>query len=418
MEAQYVLIGNSAATLAAIDWIRKYDRHGGIILINREQGPAYSRVALPYYVAGEMTLEDLLIRQPADYEKNGVQLVEGATVTAIDAGAEQVVLADGRHVRYHRLLIGTGSVCVAPPIRGLDTIGAHYLWTLDDAKGMRAAAEKARTAVVIGGGFIGMLAAEALRKLRIRLTIVEMTTQLLPQLLDAEGGKLFGKAVQDEGVALRLGARVEAVAPKNGQVEVTLAGGEMLLTDMVAVAAGVTPNVSCVQHGPCAVNRGIVVDDRLQTDCTNIYAAGDVAEVKDFLSDDRTIHAIWPTAVDQGRVAGAAMAGAKATYPGSLGMNVVALFKVTLAQVGRFKEAPTDDVQLLGGGQGSLYRKVVVGPNGDIVGAMYLGDENGVAEMGVIHGMIKRRAKWKEFATHRQPRFTYATLVRAAAHHR
>ncbi len=418
MEGQYVLIGNSAATLAAIDWIRKYDRQGGIILINREAGAAYSRVALPYYVAGEMTLDDLLIRQPADYEKQGVELVEGATVTSIDAGSEQVVLSDGRKIRYHKLLIGTGSACLTPPIRGLETITPHYLWTLDDAKSMRAAAEKARTAVVIGGGFIGMLAAEALRKLKIRLTIVEMTPQLLPQLLDVEGGKLFGKAVQDEGVTLQLGSRVEAVAPQNGQVAVTLSGGDTVVTDMVVVAAGVKPNLSCIEKGPCAVNRGILVDERLQTDCTNIYAAGDCAEAKDFLSDDRTIHAIWPTAVDQGRVAGAAMAGAKVKYPGSLGMNVVELFKVTLAQVGRFKEAPTDDVKVLGGGQGSLYRKVVVGPNGDIVGAMYLGDGNGVAEMGVIHGMIKRRSTWKEFAAHPQPRFTYATLVHAAAHHR
>jgi nitrite reductase (NADH) large subunit len=416
MEAQYVLIGNSAATLAAIDWIRKYDRQGRIILINREPGAAYSRVALPYYVAGEMTLDELLIRRPADYEKLGVQLVEGATVTSVDAGSEQVVLADGRRVRYHKLLIGTGSACVTPPIRGLDTIMPHYLWTLDDAKAMKAAAEKARSAVIIGGGFIGMLAAEALRKLNLRLIIVEMTPQLLPQLLDPEGGKLFGQAVQDEGVTLRLGARVEAVAQKEGQVEVSLAGGETILTDMVAVAAGVRPNLSCVQNGPCALGKGIVVDEHLQTDCTNIYAAGDVAEVKDFLSDERTIHAIWPTAVEQGRIAGAAMAGAKVTYPGSLGMNVVELFKVTLAQLGRFKEGPTDDVNLLGGGQGGLYRKVVVGPNGDIVGAMYLGDANGVAEMGVIHGMIRRRTKWRAFAEQRQPRFTYASLVRTAAH--
>jgi NADPH-dependent 2,4-dienoyl-CoA reductase/sulfur reductase-like enzyme len=181
------------------------------------------------------------------------------------------------------------------------------------------------------------------------------------------------------------------------------------------VAAGVKPNLSCVEQGPCKINRGIVVDERLRTDCADIYAAGDVAEVKDFLSEDRVLHAIWPTAVDQGRVAGAAMAGANVTYPGSLGMNVVELFNVTLAQVGRFKEAATDDVKLLGG-QGSLYRKVVVGPNGDMVGAMYLGDENGVAEMGVIHGMIKRRTKWRAFAAQGSPRFTYATLVRAAAH--
>jgi NAD(P)H-nitrite reductase large subunit len=111
------------------------------------------------------------------------------------------------------------------------------------------------------------------------------------------------------------------------------------------------------------------------------------------------------------------MAGAKIAYPGSLGMNVVELFEVTLAEVGRFREGPTDDVKLLGAGHGSLYRKLVVDRDGVIVGGMYLGDENGVAEMGVIHGMIKRRPKWRDFARHGLPRLTYATLVHAAAHH-
>jgi NAD(P)H-nitrite reductase large subunit len=416
MQAQYVLIGNSAAALAAIDSIRQYDHQGRIILVNREQGPAYSRVALPYYVAGEMSLEDLLIRRPTDYQRQGVELVDGAAATGIDAGAAEVLLSDGRTVRYEKLLIGTGSIGLAPPIRGLEAVEPHYLWTLDDARSMKTAAEKAHTAIIIGGGFIGMLAAEALRKLHVRLTVIEMTPQLLPQLLDAEGGRLLGQAVRDEGVALRLGSRVEAVAQKNRQVQATLSNGDTMVADMLVVAAGVKPNLSCVSSGPCAVNQGILADEHLSTDCAGIYAAGDVAEVKDFLSDERTIHAIWPTAVDQGRVAGACMAGAKITYPGSLGMNVVGLFKVTLAELGRFREGPTDDVKLLGT-QGSLYRKLVVDRDGVIVGGMYLGDENGVAEMGVIHGMIKRRARWRDFARHDLPRLTYATLVHAATHH-
>ena len=411
MQSPYVLIGNSAAALAAIDGIRRFDPVGKIIVLNREHGPAYSRVALPYFVAGEMTLEDLLIRQRVDYERLGVELMEEAAVTGIDAAARQVQLADGRKIGFGKLLIASGSTCVVPPIRGLDSVPHHYLWTLDDARRMKAAAEKARTAVVIGGGFIGMLAAEALRKLDIRLSIVEMAPQLLPQLLDPEGGRLFAQAVFDEGVTLRLGSTVDAVGSKNGQVEVLLRGGGTLVADMVAVAAGVKPNLSCIAGGPCAASRGVLVDERMESDCVDIFAAGDVAEAKDFLSDERTIHAIWPTAVDQGRVAGTNMAGKKIAYPGSLGMNVVELFNVTLAELGRFREAPGDDVHLLAKAAGGLYRKVVVDRQGRIVGAMYLGDENGVAEMGVIHGMIKRNAPWREFADFKLPRFTYATTV-------
>jgi len=411
MRTRYVLIGNSAAALAAVDGIRKRDRDGEITILNREEGPAYSRVALPYYVAGEMTLEDLLIRHKPDYAKAGVTLVEKEKVTAVDPAGKKVELEGGKKVEFDRLLIGTGSETTVPPIQGLGQVPHHFLWTLDDAVGMKHAAERATTAVVIGGGFIGMLAAEALRKLKVKLTIVEMAPILLPQLLDEGAGKLFLQAVRDEGVTVQTGSLVAAVAQKGNGIEVTLKSGDAFTVDMAVVATGVRPNLSCLQNGAVARKKGVVVDEYLATDHADIYAAGDVAETKDFLSDYRSIYAIWPTAIDQGRAAGANMAGAKQAYPGSLGMNVVELFNVTLAQLGRFREGPGDDVKMLSKGETGFYRKVVVDQAGTLVGAVYLGDENGVAEMGVIHSAIKRREKWQGFKEGRPPTFTYGAVM-------
>lgn len=414
MNGDYVLIGNSAAALAAVDWIRKHDRQGSILLLNGERGPAYSRIAIPYYVSGELTLDQLLIRQPADYARAGATLIEEAVAAGIDPDAKEVALADGRRVGYGKLLVATGSICVAPPIRGLDSVKVHHLWTLDDALGMRAAAERARRAVVIGGGFIGMLAASALSKLDIEVTVVEMAAQLLPQLLDEPGGARFLDAVRARGASVRLGTAVESVAPAGSGVSVALAGGEALDADLLAVAAGVTPNLAAIGGGTLAVRRGVLVGEHLETNAAGVYAAGDVAEAKDFLGGGTAVHAIWPAAVEQGRIAGANMAGAGIAYRGSLGMNVVELFGVTLAQVGRFKEGPADDVRLLGAEGHALYRKVVVDREGIVVGAMYLGDGGGVAEMGVIHATIRRRARWREVSAARFPRLTYATAVRGA----
>jgi NAD(P)H-nitrite reductase large subunit len=411
MGTRYVLIGNSAASLAAVDGIRKRDRDGEITIINREEGPAYSRVALPYYVAGEMTLADLLIRQKPDYAKVGVSLVEKENVAAIDPASKSVELASGKKVGFDKLLIGTGSETITPPIHGLNEVPHHFLWTLDDAIGMKKAAEKAQTAVIIGGGFIGMLAAEALRKLKVRLIIVEMAPILLPQLLDEGAGKRFLQAVRDEGVMVKTGALVAALANKNGNLEVTLKDGDTFLVDMAVVATGVRPNVRCLQNGAVTRNKGVLVNEYLATSHPDIFAAGDVAETKDFLSDDRSIYAIWPTAIEQGRAAGANMAGAKQAYPGSLGMNVVELFNVTLAQLGRFREGPGDDVKMLSRGEENFYRKVVVDKDGTLVGAVYLGDENGVAEMGVIHSAIRRREKWQGFKDGRPPKFTYGMVM-------
>jgi nitrite reductase (NADH) large subunit len=414
----HLVIGNSAAALAAVERIRARDAAHPIVLVNRESGAAYSRVALPYYVSGERSLESLSIRATADYGRAGVDLVEGEPVRAVDPTGE-VELAGGRRIPFEACLVATGSECIRPPIAGLDAVPHHFLWTLDDAIGLRRACEAgARTGVVIGGGFIGMLAAEALRKRKMRLTIVEAAVQLMPQLLDAEGGRRFAAAVASSGQDVRLGTVVESVAPHGTGAEVVLRGGQRVAADVVVVATGVRPNLSAVAAGPLAMGRGVLVDRHLRTSHERVYAAGDVAETTDFLTGEPVLHAIWPTAVDQGRVAGANMAGASVPYPGSLGMNVVELFGVTLAEVGRFREGPRDDVKLLGGAAALAYRKVVVDAEGAIVGALYLGDENGVAEMGVLHHAIRRRQRWRDFAPGSPPRFSYAQLVHAAQHAR
>src|SRR5438128_7145884 len=122
----YVLIGNSAAALAAVDWIRARDPQGQIVLVNRERGPAYSRVALPYYVSGARTLESLMIRQPADYARLGIELIDGESVAGIDPEGE-VELAGGRRLAFGTGLVASGSDCMRPPRLGLDRVAYHVL---------------------------------------------------------------------------------------------------------------------------------------------------------------------------------------------------------------------------------------------------------------------------------------------------
>ena len=259
-----------------------------------------------------------------------------------------------------------------------------------------------------------MLAAEALRKLRMQLTIVDMADQLMPQLLDETGGKLFARAVTDSGVDLRLGSQVESVSAANdGGVAVRVKGGDEIATDLLVVAAGVRPCLGAVSNESVRASLGIVVDKHMRSSAPDVYAAGDVAEVQDFVSGEPVVHAIWPTAVDQGRAAGVNMAGRVLYYPGSLGMNVVGLFGVTLAELGRFRETPGDSIEVTGGSEGARYRKIVVDGNGTMVGGMYLGEEGGVAEMGIIHHAIKRRETWKDFVSHGGSA-SYATLFARA----
>jgi len=414
MQGKYVVVGNSAAALAAVDGIRKYDRTDRVLVLNAETGPAYSRVALPRYISGAVSREVLFIRRLADYGKLGVDLVEGARVVCTDAESKRLHLEDGRTIGYEKLLIATGSSCVVPPIPGLESVPRHFLWTLDDATRMKTAGEKASIALVVGGGFIGMLIAEAPSRLGVGVTVVEKEKQLLPQLLDEEGGRLFLRAVRERGISVRLGTRVEALKESDGGVKASLSGDGTMSADMVAIAVGVTPNLAAVKEGPCETEAGILVDDHLRASCEDVFAAGDVAEVEDFLSDERVVHAILPSAVEQGLVAGANMAGGNVAYTGSLSVNVVELFGVTVAHVGRFREGPGDSAEMLGSSGYARYRKVVVDRGGCLVGGIYLGDAAGVADMGVLHGMVKRLAPWREFACYRLPTVTYATNLQAA----
>src|SRR5437870_12125926 len=336
---QYVILGNSAAGLTAIDAIRQRDKTGPITLISKEPDPAYSRVALPYILSKEKNLRQITLQDDGYFKANNIETIIGTGASGLDTRNKTVHLENGRDIAYDKLLIATGSTSRVPPVQGIDQADVCYHWTLADTRKLEQQMANAKTCFVIGAGFISLLTVSALIKAApLKYTVVEIADQVMPQLLDETGGKALERGMREKGIEVMLGGSVSAIERRNGDgYDITLGSGRTFDADMIVCGTGVRPNVDFLSGSEVKLANGVVTNERQETNVADVYAAGDCAETHDFLSGQRVVHAIWPTAIDQGRVAGANMAGDRQTYPGSLSWNVTELVGLSSGSVGGFR---------------------------------------------------------------------------------
>ncbi len=394
----YVILGNSAAGLTAVDAIRQRDKSGAIMLISKEPDPAYSRVALPYILSKEKNLRQITLQGDGYFQANNVETIIGAGASGLDAANKTVRLDDGRSVFYDKLLVATGSLSRVPPVNGIADADVCYHWTLADTRKLEQQMANAKSCFVIGAGFISLLTVSALIKVApLKYTVVEIADQVMPQLLDEEGGRALECGMREKGIDVVLGDSVSAIERRNGAYGVTLKCGKAHDADMIVCGTGVRPNIDFLKDSGIGITSGILTNDRQETNLPDVYAAGDCAEGFDFLSGDRVVHAIWPTAIDQGRVAGANMAGDSQTYPGSLSWNVTELFGLTSASVGEFRDRPGLEPIVFHNPAANVYRKLLL-DGGRIVGAVVIGRAEHVQDLGVVQAMIRRKtdiSRWK-----------------------
>jgi len=339
---QAVIIGNSAASLAAAEAFRRYDRASELTLLAAEAGPAYSRVLLPYYLRGSLPRERLFIRGDADYRSLDAATVFGRAVTRVDDRRRTLTLADGEELAWDRLLVASGARPVLPRVRDLEGPGIHTLWTLQDADRLLPELLPGRRAVFIGSGFVSLQAAWAACVRGLRVTVLEALPRVLPKVLDQTASALLEARMREHGADVRCAVGIERIERQAGRtpLRVVLSCDDPNVdADLVVVGAGVRPNLSFLEGTAVRVEAGgIPVDERMRTGVPGIYAAGDAALGPSVFGEAHAAHALWPTAVEQGRVAGANMAGHERVYAGSLNMNVAEMFALTVASMGRFLE--------------------------------------------------------------------------------
>jgi 3-phenylpropionate/trans-cinnamate dioxygenase ferredoxin reductase subunit len=311
-----VIVGAGLAGAKAAEELRKEGFDGRLVLYGAERHRPYTRPPLSKgYLRGEEGLDKVYVHAEAWYAEQGVELVPGTTVHAIDAGARAVVLADGRRVAFDRLLLATGSEPRSLAVPGADLHGVHYLRTIDDADTLREAALAASRVVVIGGGWIGAEAAASIRELGREVTLVVSRSVPLERVLGTEVGAIYRDLHAERGVDVRANRRVRALRGHAGAVEaVETSDGKRVEADVVVVGAGAEPRTRLAGAAGLAVDDGILVDEHLETSVPGIFAAGDVASAMHPLLGERIRVEHWDNARRQGRVAARNMLGAGEPY--------------------------------------------------------------------------------------------------------
>lgn len=333
---KYLIIGASAAGLAAAESIRKYDTDGSVIILTEEDYLPYSRPSISYYLKGKVKESNMALRKPAFYKQNNIDVVTGAKVTSIDRQSK-TVKAGRKTYSYDRLCLATGSVPFVPPMENVSG-KANALTFLDLAavKEIKQMANEKTKAVVIGAGLIGMKAAEGLVKICKSVDVVELSPRVLPSILDEKSSKQVKKHLEDNGIKFHLENTVVKAVSKGKQITaVTLKDGKKLACDLLILAVGVRPCTELAEKAELEVNRGIITDTQtMQTSDSNIYAAGDCCVSTDMLDGSKKIIALWPNAVQQGTVAGAQMAGADLTVGGTYSVNAIDFFGLRICTCG------------------------------------------------------------------------------------
>lgn len=397
---RYLIIGNSVAAVNAVEAIRGADKEGEITICSDEEVVNYSRPLLSYYLGGRITEDRLAFRDETFYQRHKVDLILGKRATGLDTGKKRVTLADEHVLPYDRLLISVGGIPIVPPIDGLrdDTSGVFTFIQLQEAKRLIDYIEQhsIQEVVVLGAGLIGLKAIEGLLEKGVRVTVIELMDRILANTFDVEASSIIEERLTAHGCTIIKGDTIARVKSRGGKIrQLTLKSGKEIPTSLLIVAVGVRPNLALVKGTLIKADRGIVVDEYMQTSVQDVYAAGDCAQGLDFLSKENAVIAIWPVAARQGRVAGLNMSGAQATYRGLFVMNSVQIMDIPTISFGMTTPPEGEGYEVLQSvdrGKSS-YKKIVL-RNDRVVGAILL---NAVERAGVYGMLIREGIDVKEF---------------------
>ena len=400
--AKNVIIGGGPAATNAAETIRLHDSSSQITLVSDE--PTHSRMALPYWLCGDIPPEQTHTGDDAYFQRLSVDARIGVRVDQLDAGNNSLALSDGSSLDFDNLLIATGSSPLAPPIPGTDLPGVQPLWSLAHTQSVLDATsgmEQPRI-VLVGAGFIGFIVLNAMFKRGWKLDVVEREAQVLPRMLDTGAATMVQSWLATKGVTVHAGTGVKEIKQGSGNEKlVQLDNGDEIPADVVIIATGVKPNIDLVDSSGIETDQGIVVNDQMQSSIASIYAAGDVAQGPALFSDNKEIHAIQPTAVDHGRVAGANMAGQEVHYPGSLSMNITDVCGLQTASFGAWNDSAAEATTICNK-SGYVYRKLLW--RGDqLVGAIFTGRANDMGmltDVGMVKGILQTQSSlgaWKKY---------------------
>jgi NAD(P)H-nitrite reductase large subunit len=392
---RYVLVGGSAAAVSALEAIRSVDKLSRIDLFSDEKTPLFSRVLLPYYVAEELSKPLLNFRSADFFEENNINAHINVRVQQISPESKTITADDGKTYEYDKLLLATGGNAIIPKIPGVEKEGISPLKTMQDAE--KIYKFDGDRAVVIGAGSIGVESCISLMRRGVRVTLLEQLGHVLPTVFDDEAAGIIRGVIEQMGIEVITGERAIEFTG-NGRVQSVVTSTGEIECDNVILSVGVRPAVELAEKAGIEIGMmgGITTDGYMMTSCEDIYAAGDVCETFDIARNQTFVNAIWPMAVEQGRVAGLNMAGQNKQYGGSVRMNSIGNFIGIPAMsmgVTRTDECSYVDeechFQEVKKRTRNTYKKIIL-KNGCIVGAIFIGVGQ-TQRSGIISVLLRRQ---------------------------
>jgi len=367
---RFVIVGNGVAGVTAAQALVRADPDAEVHLIGAEPYPYYQRPRLWALIAGEIQEEDLYFRPAEWYAERGIQLQLGQTVTAIDPAAHQVTLQDSTQLGYDRLLLTTGGRSFIPPIEGAKQDGVFALRTLDDAKAIKAYAQNVDSVLIVGGGLLGLETARALLNGQRTVTVLEIVPHLLPRQLDAPGATVLTRRLEEMGLRIQIGTQTKTILGDNGHATgIRFGSGGEIEGGLIVLSTGIRSQIELGKDAGLETNRGIIVDEQLQTSAPDVYAAGDVAEFQG------RVYGIIPAAIEQARAAAANMVDkGSVTYTGTVPSTTLKIVGIELTCLGE-STAEGDEYTILRhiDQEKGVYKRLALRGT-KIVGAILLGD--------------------------------------------
>jgi len=366
MSESLVIVGNGMAAAKLVEHLsaRALGRYA-IAVIGEEPALAYNRVLLSSVLAEEVAQSDIELRPKRWWRDRGVTVLYGQAATAIDCDIRRVRLASGATIPFTKLVFATGSRPIVLPIEGRSLNGVMTFRDLRDVAVLKSAGRC--NAVVIGGGLLGLEAAYGLARSGASVTIVHLMDRLMERQLDGQAADMLKNAVEMKGIEVLLNAQTARLSGTAKVERVELADGRVIPADIVVMATGITPNIALARTAGVAINRGIVVDDGMQTGIPDIYAIGECAE-----HDGRCVGLVEP-AYEQAAVLADRLTGGAACYRGSITATNLKVSGVNVFSAGDFIGGGDTETVLLRDPELGIYRKLVI-RNERLVGAILFGD--------------------------------------------
>ncbi len=366
LNERILVIGSGITAITAIKAIREIDKKIKIDLIDEESVYPYNRVRLSKGLSIPLEEDKILLQKKEWYDLNNIKLYKNIRVIAIDTDKKEVTLSNANKMIYTKLLLANGASNFIPPIVGLEKKGIFTLRTLEDAWNIQIEGKNRNDILIIGGGIQGLEIAWAFAQLEKKVFIAEMLPRLMPKQLDEKASKIVEKAAKEHGIEIILNTQIKEIAGGSEVEGFITKEGKNTKCDMVIYSVGIKPNIDILKGTKIKTNKGVIINEKMNTSVKDVYAAGDIAE---FNSE---VYGLWSIAIEQGKTAGYNMVGENSIYKHIIPVTTLNAFSISLFSMGEIDEEKATNI-LVEESENNQYQKIFIN-NNKVIGAIVVGD--------------------------------------------